>query len=191
MPLLEPNMRPTLTAVLFLLGCAASPGAAQGLHADVHAGLDSVRSDGQSSEGATYGLTLGYDLRRGGALLGVQVDLDASDNDSCRRDVFLSGDRACVSARRDTAIALRAGAAVGGSALVYGTVGYANARFNVRYSLAGVSDTDQANVDGVRLGLGVSADFSRRLYGKVEYRYTNYEQGISRHQGIAGVGVRF
>jgi outer membrane immunogenic protein len=183
-------MRLAHTAFLVLLGCAATPGLAKGLRADVHAGLDSVRSDGQSREGATYGLTLGYDLMQRGALLGVQLDLDASDNDSCRSDVFISGDRACDSARRDMAVMVRAGAPVGASAFVYGIAGYANARFDLRYSLAGVSDTDHADFDGVRLGTGVSADLSPRLYAKVEYRYTNYERGISRHQGLAGVGLR-
>jgi len=29
------------------------------------------------------------------------------------------------------------------------------------------------------------------MYGKVEYRYSNYEADVTRHQALMGVGVKF
>jgi outer membrane immunogenic protein len=165
--------------------------AAQGIHVDVHAGLDSLQSDGESQQGASYGLGLGYDIALARALVGVQIDIDATDNRRCEDDVFLIGDRACVDARRDTAINLRAGTIVGGSSLVYATLGYANARFEARYSGAGITTSDHETLDGVRLGAGLSTGIGRRLYAKLEYRYTNYQDGVSRQQGLFGIGIRF
>jgi outer membrane immunogenic protein len=180
-----------LSFVALTLTLAATSAFAQGLHADVHAGLDDVHSDGESAQGVTYGLTLGYALARGHALIGVQLDLDATDNKTCQDDVLLVGDRACVDARRDTVISLRGGAFVAPSTSIYATIGYANARFAARYEGAGIDTGDHETLDGVRLGAGMSTDIGRRLYGKLEYRYTNYEDGVTRHQGLLGVGVRF
>lgn len=185
-------MRTALAALLFSCGLLLAPVAATAqLRGDIHVGLDDVESDGESQQGVTYGLTLAYDITRAQMLLGLQVDLDASDNRACEADLILAGDRACVAAKRDSAISLRLGTALAGSTVVYGTLGYANARFEVRYSGGGISESDHETLGGVRVGVGISTGLSRRLFGKAEYRYTNYEQSVSRHQALVGVGLRF
>lgn len=42
------------------------------------------------------------------------------------------------------------------------------------------------NLDGFRVGTGVERSFMRNVYGKVEYRYSNYAQDFERHQVLAG-----
>ena len=181
-------------ASLFLcapaLAMIATPAAAQ-LRGDVHAGLDSLSSDGESQEGVTYGLTVSYDLPGRDMILGVQLDLDATDNRDCKADVFVTGDRACIEGQRDTAITGRLGYRAGDRVMLIGTAGYANARFRASYEGAGIRTDEHETLDGVRLGVAAVADIGRRLYAKAEYRYTNYEQDVSRHQGLAGIGLRF
>ncbi|WP_374942289.1 outer membrane protein [Sphingomonas sp.] len=150
-----------------------------------------MESDGDSRQGVTYGLTLAYDITRKAMLLGLQVDLDASANRACETGLILAGDRACVAAKRDSAISLRLGRALTGSTVAYGTLGYANARVEARYRGGGIKESDHETLNGVRVGVGLSTDLSRKLFGKAEYRYTNYDQGVSRHQGLAGLGLRF
>ena len=182
---------PKMPLICLVLLLGSGPVAAQGFRGDVHAGLDSLHADGDSQQGVTYGLSLSYDLARSGTLLGVQTDLDATDNRSCESGVLVAGDRACIAGKRDTALSLRLGRAIGGTATVLATVGYANARLEARYEGAGIRTTDHETLNGIRLGVQLAADIGRRLYAKIEYRYTNYEQGVSRNQGLAGLGLRF
>ncbi len=54
-----------------------------------------------------------------------------------------------------------------------------------------VSATSTANIGGVRLGLGGEVSLGKTLFLGLEYAYSNYEQGVSRNQIMAGVGTRF
>ena len=94
----------------------------------------------------------------------------------------------CVDASRDFYIGGRIGAVVAPRVLVYGKVGYSNARVDV-------TDTnvdDHTNLDGIRAGAGVEWQFRNSpLSIRAEYRYTNYELGVERHQGTLGLAFRF
>jgi outer membrane immunogenic protein len=46
-------------------------------------------------------------------------------------------------------------------------------------------------VDGVRVGVGAQYQFSKTIYGSVEYRYSNYQDNLSRNQVLTGIGYRF
>jgi len=72
--------------------------------------------------------------------------------------------------------------------LLYGKIGYSNARVEV--TSGNVSDS--TNLDGVRAGAGLEWQFRNApLSLRAEYRYTNYEQGVERHQGTVGLAFRF
>ncbi|MBL7598920.1 porin family protein, partial [Escherichia coli] len=101
--------------------------------------------------------------------------------------VLVAGDRARISTGRDLYVGARVGFTVGGNALIYAKGGYTNGRITGETGNVRVSD----NLDGFRLGAGVEHAFGQRLYGKVEYRYSNYSQDVERHQVLAGLGVRF
>ena len=57
---------------------------------------------------------------------------------------------------------------------------------------SGAGDTSEgSNLDGIRVGGGVERALGGKSYVKTEYRYSNYQNGVSRHQVLAGVGIRF
>ena len=171
----------------------ASPAAAQGFRAEVHGGWDHASSDDQGESGIVYGVGLGYDLPVGERMtVGVDLSADLSSVDECETSVLAANDRACLDAGRDLAAALRLGYKVSDQGTIYALAGYTNARFRFDYTTpAGVTTRDGANLDGFRLGAGYQHAFGEKVYGKVEYRYSNYEADVTRHQVLLGVGVNF
>ena len=98
-------------------------------------------------------------------------------------------------AGRDLYVGGRVGSVVGGNTLLYAKAGYTNARVRVDYEdgTAGtVNDfTDRTNLDGVRAGAGAQFAIGSNAYLKTEYRYSNYQDGVDRHQVVGGLGFRF
>ena len=172
---------------------AAAPAQAEGFRAELHTGVDHVSADDQGETGIMYGIGLGYDFAVSDRVeLGIDLSADLASTDGCETGAIVAGDRACVDARRDLAAALRLGYKVTEQGTLYALAGYSNARFRASYTTpAGVTTRDSANFDGFRLGAGYQQGFGERTYGKVEYRYSNYENDLSRHQLLLGVGVKF
>jgi len=168
----------TIFAAALLAAASATPAFAQGTapfnggHVEVLAGIDSISGGGDSEEGVAYGVAGGYDFRTGGAVFGIEAEAADSTTDS-----------AGVDASRDLYLGGRIGAVVGSNVLLYGKLGYANARA----TFAGVG----VNFDGIRAGAGVEVLLGRNFSLRGEYRYTNYEDGLSRNQGLVGLGFRF
>jgi outer membrane immunogenic protein len=170
-----------LAATALLLAATATPAFAQadqapapftGGHVEAVSGLDHVGAFGDGDSGVVYGGAIGYDLQRGHVVFGAEGEVTGSSVED-------SG----VRAGRDLYAGGRVGFVVGDSTLIYGKGGYTNAR--VTFGGAG------ANFDGYRVGGGVEHDFGR-FYGKVEYRYSRYDDAeLNRDQVVAGVGIRF
>lgn len=114
------------------------------------------------TESFTYGAEVGYDFDLGGAVLGLTGEIQDSDEIS-----------------RELALTARAGAKVGGNALLYLTGGYSNVR---AYGV---------NVDGFRIGGGAELGIGSKGFVKLEQRYGNYEYGLELHQTLIGAGLRF
>ena len=85
---------------------------------------------------------------------------------------------------RDLYAGGRLGYVLGDSTLLYAKAGYTNARS----SSPGLGG---ANGDGVRVGAGLEFKLSENTFARGEYRYSNYEDGVSRNQGLIGLGVKF
>ena len=172
---------------------AAGPAQAEGLRGEIHGGWDNVSADGDSESGIVYGIGLGYDFAINERTeLGIDLSADLSSMEECETGVIVANDTACLDARRDLAAAIRLGYKVTERGTVYGLAGYSNARFRFAYTApAGVTTTDGRNLDGFRLGAGYQHGFGEKAYGKVEYRYSNYENDVSRHQVLMGVGINF
>lgn len=115
----------------------------------------------------TYGLNVGYDRAYGKVIAGVTAEYQESEERGFGRDL---------------SIAARLGTKVTDAALVYGLVGYTNQE---------VYGEGSIKLDGVRFGAGAEVAFNERLFGNVEYRYSNYEYGAELHQTVIGLGVRF
>lgn len=167
---------------------AATPASAvpSGPRVEALVGYDQARVDLGANdfkdEGVLYGIGAGYDFGlSNGAALGVDVEA----TDSTTRESNAGG---TLNAKRD----LYAGGRVSlpidaNNSNVYLKAGYTNARFRVSNGLVSASD----NLDGYRLGAGAQFSLNGKAYIGGEYRYSNYENDVSRHQLAATIGTRF
>ena len=168
---------------------------AGGFHVEGLAGYDSARIADDKDGGLVYGVGAGYDFRVGRAILGIQGEASDSTNDGCTSGAFVPGDSFCGTSRRELFIGGRAGFMAGRRVLLYGTAGYANARFHLAYDDGTAAGTNNfslsENLDGVRVGAGAEFGIGGRAFLRTELRYANYEQGSDRGQALAGFGLRF
>lgn len=151
-----------------------------GAHAEVLAGYDALDTNTAvlgTLDGVLYGIGLGYDFQAGNAVLGIEGEAsDATSNFD-----YAGGQ---LDAERDLYVGARAGFLIGDQALAYVKAGYTNARLNDTFA-------GGANADGVRVGAGLEYKLGGQLFVKGEYRYSNYEANLERHQVVAGLGMRF
>ncbi len=143
---------------------AATPAFAgdfSGPRIEVTAGADDVTA-GVDRTDVTYGAGVGYDLQLGRLVAGVEAAVD---------NVF---------DRRDIGVGARLGLVLNDNVLAYGKVGYAN-----------WSQVAGRSTDGLRLGGGLEVNVAGPVYGKVEYRYTDFDGATGKHGGLVGVGIRF
>lgn len=178
-------MRLIHAAVLLAAAASSSSAFAQtfnGFNVNAITGIDHVKVGGINATGVAYGFGLGYDFRSGGAAIGVQLEAADSTTQQCSSP-------GCLEAGRDLYAGIRAGAVVGPGQqwLIYGLAGYTNARVEF------VSVPGHVDLDGVRVGIGVERQFgpTPNWFTKAEARYSNYQFGFQRWQGIVGVGYRF
>jgi outer membrane immunogenic protein len=143
------------------LATPAFAGDFSGPRLEATAGANDV-ANGVDPTDVTYGAGLGYDLQLGKVVVGAEATVD---------NVF---------DRRDLGVAGRIGYTLNDNALLYGKVGYANWR-QVR----------NVDTEGLRLGGGLEVNLAGPVYAKAEYRYTDFEGSVGKHDGLVGVGLRF
>ncbi|WP_339823968.1 porin family protein [uncultured Parasphingorhabdus sp.] len=179
-------MKNVTIAVAIAASVLASPAMAQekgdfsGVKATAIAGYDNIDLDiagVDNVDGFLYGAALGYDVQSGNLVYGAE--LEATESTS---KISNAGGR--IDAGRDLYAGARLGYVVGGSALLYAKAGYTNARVSSP-GLGGY------NADGVRVGAGVEYKLSDKMFARGEYRYSNYEDGVSRNQGLVSLGMQF
>lgn len=152
------------------LAATATPAMANpftGVRAEVTAGVDDVTAKVRTQDidltDITYGAAVGFDAELyKNVIVGLEANLD---------NVF---------DRRNVGASARLGYVVADKVLVYGKVGYANWK-----------QTTTRELEGLRLGGGVEANLAGPVYGKVEYRYTDFDRGVGQHGALVGVGLRF
>ena len=109
---------------------------------------------------------------------------------------MIAGDRTCAALRRDLYVGGRVGALVGNRhpALRQGGL-YQCPRRGSTYddgTAATAADfSDHRDLDGVRVGAGLQFGLGEHTYLRTEYRYSNYQDGVDRHQVVGALGVRF
>lgn len=158
-------MKTIAMAAAAALTLAATPAMANdfaGVRAEVTAGLDDV-TGGVDPTKVTYGAGVGLDAELyKNVIVGAEATVD---------NVF---------DRRNIGAAARVGYVVADTALVYAKVGYANWK-----------QTTTAELEGLRVGGGIEANLYGPVYGKIEYRYTDFNGGVGQHGGLVGFGLRF
>ena len=172
---------------------------------------DSALTDDTSENGISYGVEGGLDYFGSTFLVGAYAGLDFSDINECSR-LFVDDfdqDQVCINAGSNMTAGIRAGIPLGdGNFYVKG--GYSRARIKASYfnEVDGELFSDSERVGGYHLGAGVELGLGQlglgdNVYIKGEYVYTNYKKMFtddlgqgesfdpSRHQLLAGVGLRF
>ena len=169
-----------MTAAIALSAPAvAQEGSFVGPRAEVITGYDAVKTNSNglgTPDGVLYGVGLGYDFNLGGAVAGIETEIA----DSSTKRNFAGGS---IKAARDIYVGGRIGVPLGENMLAYAKAGYTNARIET----AGVGD----NGDGVRVGGGLEYKLGTNMFVKAEYRYSNYQDDVERHQIVGGLGLRF
>ncbi len=193
-------MRSIVVAALFAAS-AAVPALAQdaasdrapftGPRVEGLAGWDRVQNNGHD-DGVLYGIGAGYDFQAGKALVGIEGEASDSSVKQCAGSRTLADPRLCAKAGRDLYIGGRVGTVIGGKTLLYAKAGYTNAQAKLTFNDGtGQTTLGKTNLDGARVGVGAEYALSPNSFIKTEYRYSNYENGFSRHQAVAGFGFRF
>jgi outer membrane immunogenic protein len=182
-------------AASLLLVAPAAAADFTGPRLEVHAGWDRLRAESPAfklddrRDGIVYGVAAGYDVALGSRVIaGIEAAFDLSD-------VEFSGTsgstKSEVEAKRDISLTARIGTKVADNVLVYAKAGYSNARLEGVLTTGAASTAVSANADGVRVGGGIELALGSSAFAKAEYRYTNYEGGVERHQALTGLGFRF
>lgn len=155
----------TALAALALVATPAMASDFAGPRVEVTAGADDVKN-GVDTTDISYGAALGYDLQFGKVVAGV---------DATAANVF---DKA------DLGVGARLGYVLNENVLAFTRVGYTNLE---RPAVRGRA----LDLEGLTLGGGLEVNVAGPVYGKIEYRYTDFDAGVGRHGGLVGVGFRF
>ena len=177
---------------------AASPALAQdrapftGFRVEGLAGWDRVQAAGDHDDALGYGVAAGYDMQMGRALVGIEAEAADSNAKQCSGTATVDDPRFCVKTGRDLYVGGRVGTVVGNKTLLYAKAGYTNARAKFTGNDGtGQTTLASSNLDGVRVGAGAEYAVGQNAFVKAEYRYSNYESGVERHQVVGGFGFRF
>jgi outer membrane immunogenic protein len=181
-----------LTVSILALGAVAAPASAAapaGGRIEAVAGWDHVSLDlaqfggtGDLSEsGVVFGLGAGYDFA---VSENASVGLDIEVTDATTKFEDPTGK---ITAGIDLYAGGRITGAVAENVNLYVKAGYT--AFRIKATAAGV--TDSGTADGLRAGVGLQVAVGGNAYVGGEYRYSNYEAGLTRHQAVAMLGFRF
>jgi len=180
---------------------------------DPDEGVDNDDQSDESIEGANFGVGVGYDFDLGGLVAGVEGEFTESTGKQ-EADETIDGVNftSRIETGRDLYVGGRLGFVASPSTLVYGKAGYTNTSLESAIEGNGDRFEFDSNVDGWRLGAGIEQLLGPNAFGKIEYRYSNYnnldfsddfdlddfesedfdtEIDLDRHQVMVGFGVRF
>lgn len=185
------------SAAVAALAFAATPAAAQtapaGGRVEALVGYDALRvnledfgtDEDLKDNDLFYGIGAGYDFAVGPAL-SAGIDLEASDSRN-RADFDDGEENVEISTGRDLYAGGRLTLPVGPAANVYAKAGYTNLK--VDGEADGIDDSIE--LDGYRLGAGAQFGIAGKAYVGGEYRFSNYEEDVTRHQFAVTLGTRF
>lgn len=181
------------TAIAAVAAPAAAQTAPTGIRVEGLVGYDALRVDledfGVDDElkdnDLFYGLGAGYDFA---VSPGVSAGVDVEWSDSNNKEDFDDGEEnAEIGTGRDLYAGGRVTLPVSASTNVYAKAGYTN--LNIKGEVDGVDDS--FDLDGYRLGAGAQFGIGSNAYVGGEYRFSDYEEDVTRHQVAATLGMRF
>lgn len=175
------------------LAALSAPAYAQPAGGRVEAlvGLDAIAGNTNEAVGVDFdieeehvfgGIRVGYDMPMGSST-SVGIDLEATES-----LVDFDGNGAELRAGRDLYAGGRLSLLASDAGSLYVTAGYTNLRLTGQVGTV----SDSTNLDGVRGGVGFQFNIGGGgAFAGLEYRYSNYEADVRRHQVAGGFGFRF
>jgi outer membrane immunogenic protein len=140
-------------------------------------------------DGVVVGLGVGYDFPVGGTT-SFGIDLEASLTPSGQE--FQEGNlSADIDFERDLYAGARVTTALSERTNLFFRAGYTNQRINITVVDQFDIFSESGSIDGVRGGAGLQFALGDSAYVGAEYRYSNYEADVSRHQAVGSIGFRF
>lgn len=196
-------MKHILLCAVLLAGTASVSAQAyefNGFRIEGQGGWDNLKFDGVGQgfntnvddNGWMYGAEAGYDMRLSDSvILGVFGNYNWSTVEATAFDGF--GGTIIADAKNEWSAMGRLGFKVSPSTLLYFAGGYAKTKIDYNYTPVAslVSFDSSQSYGGVRGAVGLEQGLGSNVYAKVEYRYTNYQDGLSRNQVVGGIGIRF
>lgn len=184
-------------ASLTMLAAPASAAPVSGARIEAVVGYDnlsvSLEDEGIDADldqnGIVFGIGAGYDFAMG-ATTSIGVDLEATVS-TANADFADGTDSAELDAGRDLYAGVRLTTAVSDTVNLFFGAGYTNQRIRATITNGFDIASDSANAEGARGRAGVQIGFGSNAYATLEYRYSNYEADLSRHQAVGGIGFRF
>lgn len=134
-----------------------------GVRAEATAGFNDITASPDVNN-IVYGAAIGFDVPLGDNFI-AGVEANSSN-------VFED--------ERQIGAAARVGYAFNPHVMAYAKAGYNNYR-----------DVFSRELDGATVGGGLEFAFSKNVYTKVEYKYSDFDQGVGSHAGLVGLGLRF
>lgn len=184
-------------ASLTMLAAPASAAPVSGARIEAVVGYDnlsvSLEDEGIDADldqnGIVFGIGAGYDFAMG-ATTSIGVDLEATVS-TANADFADGTDSAELDAGRDLYAGVRLTTAVSDTVNLFFGAGYTNQRIRATITNGFDIASDSANAEGARGRAGVQIGFGSNAYATLEYRYSNCEADLSRHQAVGGIGFRF
>lgn len=200
----------TVAAVVAIAATAVPASAAEfsGFRAELQGGWDhpSVNYDVNDNAGTFQGQ---YYVKHSGFMYGAEAGYDFAVSPTVILGVLGSVSGTTVKLQSEVVnnlynasgsvglnwnLAARAGFKVADSTLIYGAGGYASTK--IKYYIdnpttPALSYETNRTYGGFLLAAGVEQAFGEKFYGKVEYRYSNYQSGVHRNDVVFGAGMRF
>lgn len=175
-----------LAATALALATVATPAFAQDEAAETFTGVTATAIVGYDNvedvaDGVVFGAALGYNKQINTFVIGGEVEATFASTKDCYSTF-------CSEAGRDLYVGARAGAVVSPNAMIYAKGGYTNAR--IRETSGGETEYGE-NFGGFRLGAGVEYAAGNGMLVRGEYRYSDYDYGVTRQQVVLGLGYRF
>lgn len=138
-----------------------------------------------------FGIGIGYDFLSGAGLnLGIDVEATHSTGN---RDILVDNSVVgSVDFRDDLYVGGRVTFPVSENFNLYGKLGYTGLRVRADIEDEDFEDEyDSERLNGIRGGVGFQYSSDDKTYYGVEYRFSDYESNVERHQVGVVVGVRF